>query len=70
MLTVKQLRESDIKSLDDLKPYIYFLCRNMIKMSYGEFSAYKSAIERKSRELGIDYQEINRIAEQYQVYGY
>ncbi len=70
MLTVKQLRETKMTSVEDLKPFIYFLSDNMGDMLYGEFIAYKSTIEKKARELNIDLKTINKIAEDYQVFGY
>jgi cytidylate kinase len=39
-------------------------------LTYGEFTAHKRTIEEQAEKLGITLQQINKIAENYQVFGY
>lgn len=68
-MTLAEIRLA--KTLDELKPAINFLCAHMHDMTYGEFIAYKRTIEFQAiNKLSVSVAEINKIAEEYQVYGY
>lgn len=67
-MTLQQIREA--KNLEELKPAIYNLCDIMQKISYGEFIAYKNTVESQAKKLNIDLKTINKLAEDYQIFGY
>lgn len=67
-MSLDQIRASE--NLEQLKPAIIYLAQNMENMSFGEFTAYKRTIEVKANEVGVSLAQINKIAEDYQIYGY
>jgi hypothetical protein len=66
--TLKTIR--DAQTFDDLKPAIRFLCDEMQKMTWGEFTAFQRTLESQSLKVGISLKEMNAYAENYQVFGY
>lgn len=70
----KNMTLNEIRQINDTKTIIKaieFLCDNMQKMTYGEFDAMKRTIEFQAlNKLGMTIQQINDIAERYQIYGY
>lgn len=67
-MTLAEIRNTT--NLEELKPAIFFLADNMQKMTYGEFIAYKNTIMSQARKLNIDLKTVNKIAEDYQIFGY
>lgn len=67
-MTLKQIREKT--SAEDLIPAIKFLCDNMRSMTYGEFIAYRRTLSGKLESLGVSFNDMNTMAEEYQVFGY
>ena len=58
------------QTFDDLKPAVKFLCDNMQVMPWGDFIAYKRTLEAQAVKVGTTIAEMNKYAEQYQVFGY
>lgn len=67
-MTLQKIREA--KTFEDLKPAIKFLCDNIQKMTWGEFTAYKRTLENQAEKVGATLKDMNEYAEQYQVFGY
>jgi hypothetical protein len=66
-MTLQSIRDS--KNFEELKPAIRFLCDEMQKMAWGEFSAFKRTIEDQAIKAGSNLRELNEYAENYQVFG-
>lgn len=56
----------DCKSFDDLKPAIIFVCDNLQKLSWGEFTAYQRLIEIQAQKIGATLKQVNDYAVEYQ----
>lgn len=54
------------KTFNDLKPAIELLCREMQKMTWGEFNAYRRTLESAAKAIGIEYQALDSYAITYQ----
>lgn len=63
-MTLQQIR--DAQTLAAIKPAIKFLCENMQKMTFGEFSAYKNTLQDRAVKVGSSLKELNDLAVEYQ----
>lgn len=57
-------------TFDQLKPAIEFLCDEMQKMTWGEYTAYKRTLEDQAVKVGSSIRDLNIYAVEYQTFGY